>query len=1638
MKLSLLLLSLIFQTATLAAAQSPPTNSSNLPLGSCAPDIPCSNGACCNGQSGFCGFGSKFCGSDVCTSNCNAKAECGPDAPAGKEECPLNVCCSQFGFCGTTDDFCGDGCQNNCGQPSIPSCGSDQQSALRRRIGYYEAWSYHRSCLAFDTSAISAETLTHLNFAFALISSSFQVIEMTSGDSDLWKKVTGLKKRNPTLKVFLSIGGWTFNDPPTQKIFSNLVGSDGNTKTFISSLLKVFETYGFDGLDVDWEYPAADDRGGVVADTKNYVSFMEAVKKAFSGPGYGLTFTAPSSYWYLQHFDLPGMMKWADWVNVMTYDLHGTWDRPDIWIGPIVAAHTNLTEINEAFKLYWRVGVKPEQMVMGFGFYGRSFTLASPDCSEPGCIWASGADAGPCSDQSGILMWNEIQLILDKKDSSGNLPSPVLDEDAAVKYVVYDNNQWVSYDDADTFAMKMNYANDHCIGGSMIWAVDQDDQKFTAIQGLYPGIASAGKGGETEKNDKCIITDCNVKSCGDEFNKMGTTQEDPLSPGKHCDRLICCPKENTPASCNWRGGDSTPCNPTCNAGEQTLTTQTCEGGGSQAFCCSYDLQLFNYCTAYGCGDQCQTDPAQTQFTTVKKGEIDMNSADFCQDVHKNCPPTCKGKETKPFCCVSGVPFSNCKWHGSPPLCHDNACPLGQLLLTIDIQGDADKPCSGSGTRSYCCDYNGHDTEPVPFHDIFPDDVPEENVSFQEEFDPDLGTKEGSNGAGTSSSMPDDEIENDTAFGEVFIDSPNANAVSSLELHTDWVITSCHPTSDQPQSVPMYCSKDLADSECSHVMIGGAAHTIVKMPSNCGRGPFARVASLTVHPDQNILSKYHQSQKPASEPVYLLNFDYNFAAIPAANGPIYMRADVTDMPDYWDTVVDSPPERKRWLKERGLDPDRLDRRWWGSFKNWLNKMNTVEKDTSVSRNFHWSDTWTIFHKEVSCPGPPQFQASIDVSLSGQASLNSRYGFYLQATVVPPAVQAAYLYFSADAHAHGQFTMKGEASVQYDSSSIQFASFGFPGLYYPGLLTVGPSLVLSGYVIGQLSVSGQFITSVGYTFPTVSFSFGKTDPDDVSPSVSPGDFQSGVDLRAGYNVELQGDLSLHVVPGIQMGISVLGGAVIDAQAFVDVDLYGGVRINGSVSQSSAPEFCVAACEDAGLTGEVLYWKTGPLAINFYKHEAEIYGKCFASVDEPTVLDGRSIEREEINFIGGTIPEIQPSAFGAYIEQGNTTHKKRILPRSSPNLSSLAKRGVPSLPGLLNCPEVNDQIGNDGTDNDPYSDVNQNTLEDSFERRAINVDEPLFNDLDDDDEPLFNHTLCHLISPLQVKVSECPKVSFSALPYNNLGTTYYDLQNPTDTKFDPTFSPHAAAAPGAKATTYGREHIYEIQLISDFITNLAKQTALWQSVNNNFCDWVQKEIVSQGVIPNLLHCFPFNSRIQGTNPFMPWLEGVANGIKANTIHGNSLANSNTWKKYSFSKKLSVMRSTAGLASYMNDANVRESFISQSACMKDVWNTWYGTYSATNNVQVTGGMQGLYTNFVRGVMSQFSSRLESGMDNMISFWDDAISKLDSTKPAPKVALNFGIAVPSTTATEDATKIDPSSLKNYIVNNGITWWNRL
>ena len=178
---------------------------------------------------------------------------------------------------------------------------------------------------------------THINFAFAGIDPvTFSVVAMSPGDLDLMRRLTALKRLYPGLQVWIAIGGWSMNDPgPTFHTFSDLVNSAANQQKFFASLISFMSFYGFDGVDIDWEYPVAEERGGRPSDFQAFPVFMRNLRSAFrnAGKSWGVTLTLPSSFWYMQHFDIVKLEPVVDWFNMMEYDIHGTWDAMSVWTG---------------------------------------------------------------------------------------------------------------------------------------------------------------------------------------------------------------------------------------------------------------------------------------------------------------------------------------------------------------------------------------------------------------------------------------------------------------------------------------------------------------------------------------------------------------------------------------------------------------------------------------------------------------------------------------------------------------------------------------------------------------------------------------------------------------------------------------------------------------------------------------------------------------------------------------------------------------------------------------------------------------------------------------------------------------------------------------------------------------------------------------------------------------------------------------------------------------------------------------------------------------------------------------------------------------------------------------------------------
>ncbi|KAJ3559303.1 hypothetical protein NM688_g429 [Phlebia brevispora] len=1472
--------------------------------GTCSEGIPCPNGACCS-STGFCGYGSDYCGTG-CLSNCNATAECGPNALPENEFCPLSVCCSQFGFCGTTDDFCGTGCVGDCDEPGIPT--GQNSPATSRVIGYYEGWASSRVCDAWYPENILAAGYTHLNYAFASIDPvSYQIVPASAEDVAQYSSFTNLKQINPNLKTYISVGGWSFNDPPTQNVFSDLAASSQNQLAFATSLLTFLLQYGFDGVDIDWEYPGACDRGGSPADIENYPLLMQIICTVFDASGHslGLTFTAPSSFWYLQNFNLPALLESADWINLMTYDLHGVWDAKDVYIGAIVQAHTNLTEIKESVQLFLRVEVPLDRVVLGLGFYGRSFELSDPTCTTPGCPFSGPAPAGPCTDSAGILSYAEIQNVLTSTNST-----PVYDADASVMYLVYgdDGTNWISYDNDMTFQDKVSFAKDAGFGGLMVWAADLDTFAGDALQavlGVPAGSLQIPAAFDTNSQDapKCIQMSCG-QSCPSGFVQMTDVTDGELAnPKTGCSggqgRPVCCPVDSVPSSCQWRGG-APVCNGVCEPGEITLAIDSWGTGakcssGHKAFCCVSGLTADQIAESMDCS-WCE----YAILSSTGAANDRMNRQFSVQMV-----------------CPTGTFTKATSYYGNTNLFH--VCLMQE--------------------KSYCCyppDNMGLNA-PFTVDDLFPDPPDDGDLQWDEQ---DEAMDENAPNGGQG---PDND-----AFGLIAMDGPS-NLLSSVDPSSDWVITGCTDSAEY-QVVTAFCSKLESDpsSGCGAVFEDGAENTVVKMPSTCGAGPYARLALLQVN-NSLTLSPSLSALKPAENPIYEMHFDYEFNRLSetrdAADGDVLVRVDATNIPDYWSEIDTADPNSP---VKRGT----LEKRWFGSFSDWLTRLNKVElqsnSDLSISQTF----SQTLFSASQSCAstdGTTTFMASIDLTASGSAQFHLRYGFYLEGALISASINQAYVYASSDASATAGMVLSGKASVEYSGGQVPIIpQISWPGLSFAGIVTIGPTFNIYALLEGSVAASGTFAFQTSYQFPSGRVAWGIFGDSGGAPdeglsgqvTTIPSQFQ----VTPQYNIQLGGQLAIHVIPEADLGISVLGfgaSAYVAADAALTLD-FSADTSEASIAVGGSLDFRggVYQTVSQGTRSDIL----GPY--HFYQNTWNIYQYTlpFASTS--------GVEDFELPFGLTTTPA--PSYIPTYPVYSG--HRKRD--------------GLSGILGTLSCPTV----------------ANSSSASYSDEL----VDDDANPDPDDVDLEMMRRSFTSLsedISIGDVLVSTgCSGLTITPPDYANIGRMYqyFDLENPyisTDvsTFAWPTPQKWASYNPNTgrvKTTTigYGIEHIYEAQ---DVIQSIIDYRSAGFS---SFCAWLKQFVFSiwiqnqQQTFANMLkYTLP-----SATNPIMsltsmPYLNQIAN--QANKIilcawiisKGSSISSS-LWANDNFERQtryqvngpiqssiscarhvfitlinfILLTRLKAGMSiDYMNQVSNIRDFYAVSEQVKEIWEQFFSGFS-------------------------------------------------------------------------------------------------
>ncbi|KAJ3299922.1 hypothetical protein HDU76_006191 [Blyttiomyces sp. JEL0837] len=398
-----------------------------------------------------------------------------------------------WGFCGTTAEFCdvvpgppGNGCQSNCAlgfPPERLKC----DITMTKSIAYYAAWNVQNECMAYGNifpQDIDVTPWTHLHYAFGTLDSNFNIgVE----DPDLLMTFASLKSRKPSLKLIISLGGWNFNDDgtATRTRFSDMASTPENCAKFVASVKTFLNQYHLDGIDLDWEYPTASDRGGKPEDAQNYVNLVNELRSAL-GNTISVSIAAPASHWYLRGFDIASMAAHVDYITFMTYDLHGNWDWGNKWVGPYLNVHNNWTEIADALNMAMKAGVDSDKLLLGIGFYGRSFKLSDPTCVDPyqlctyqnpgvqiGDNYQNTADPGSCTKTGGFLAYYEIE-------------DWVLNDD--FQYLVYDNlstsvimqyndgSDWIGFDTTRLIVDKMTRATAFCLGGIAAWSVDMDSR----------------------------------------------------------------------------------------------------------------------------------------------------------------------------------------------------------------------------------------------------------------------------------------------------------------------------------------------------------------------------------------------------------------------------------------------------------------------------------------------------------------------------------------------------------------------------------------------------------------------------------------------------------------------------------------------------------------------------------------------------------------------------------------------------------------------------------------------------------------------------------------------------------------------------------------------------------------------------------------------------------------------------------------------------------------------------------------------------------------------------------------------------------------------------------------------------------
>lgn len=345
-------------------------------------------------------------------------------------------------------------------------------------VGYYAAWSAYSG---FTPDKIDASKLTHINYAFANIGNDLKIaLGYPDIDPSNFTKLNALKQIYPNLKTLIAVGGWSWSGK-----FSDVALTDITRTAFADSCVDFIVKYGFDGIDIDWEYPVS---GGLSTNVKrpedkqNFTLLLQKLRERLDARGlvdgkkYLLTFAGATGSWYVNNTELGIIHQYVDYGNIMTYDIHGTWDKYTDFNAPLYNNSDTSPQykwsVDASVNAWLKAGFPTEKLVMGVPFYGYKYNSVV------------NANKGLYQIYSGGSSLSYANIATNYINASGYVR--YFHSESMVPWL-FNGSTFISYEDEHSMGLKAQYIKNKGLGGAMIWELSQDPNRIL-LNSLYNGL----------------------------------------------------------------------------------------------------------------------------------------------------------------------------------------------------------------------------------------------------------------------------------------------------------------------------------------------------------------------------------------------------------------------------------------------------------------------------------------------------------------------------------------------------------------------------------------------------------------------------------------------------------------------------------------------------------------------------------------------------------------------------------------------------------------------------------------------------------------------------------------------------------------------------------------------------------------------------------------------------------------------------------------------------------------------------------------------------------------------------------------------------------------------------------------------